>query len=109
MKKSIEWKSPKQYQPGWKIDDESKPIPSKPPKPRSKYCKKLKGDHQFGPWQVHYYGFEKNPKEITGSWIKYCKACNKQQMWFAPRRKDSHYFDYDLDARPPGYEELSNG
>lgn len=44
MKKEVKYSSPKRFQKGW---EEKPTFPAKPPKPRSKYCKKLKGDHIY--------------------------------------------------------------
>lgn len=45
MKTMIKWGSPKYYQRGW--ESESNSNPAKLPKPKSKYCKRLKGAHDM--------------------------------------------------------------
>lgn len=101
MKRSIEWKTPKEYQRGWKIN-EDRPIPAKPPKPKSKYCKKLKGEHVYGKWEEVF--FIAYPKEKhTGFWEKKCIACGHEQTWIAPHLPGP-YWKLDLNAKPPGYK-----
>jgi len=96
MKKAIEWHSPKEYQRGWEFN-EDKPIPAKLPKPKSKYCKKLKGDHQFGEWKEVFFSYSK--KEHTGFWEKKCVGCGHKKTWIAPDLPGP-YWRLDLNARP---------
>jgi hypothetical protein len=99
MKKLVGWHSPKQYQSGYMSESNSNP--AKLPKPRSKYCKKLKGPHVYGKWEnYHVLGYLNKP---TGLWQRFCTGCNRKDWWSAPSLPGP-YFKQDLDARPPGYE-----
>lgn len=74
MRKEIKWGSPKQYQHGW--ESESSSNPKRLPKPRSKYCKFLKGPHQYGEWKNVRFAF--SPDKPTKMWERFCVRCNKK-------------------------------
>lgn len=107
MKQIVKWGSPKEYQEprtvADDIRDETEPARvGAPVKKRhtAKYCKFLKGPHQYGQWKPMIYDW--NPKHDTGIWERYCIKCNRTDTWYAPHIPGG-YFNRDLSARPPGY------
>lgn len=98
----IEYHSPKQYQKGWM--GESNSNPAKLPKPKSKYCKKLKGEHKYGEWHERVpVCLCANPLERhSGFWERFCVGCNRKETWIAPNLPGP-YWKLDLNAKPPGY------
>lgn len=100
MKKMVTWGSPKEYQEG-RLNPNSSP--AKLPKTRSKYCKRLKGPHEYNKWVPVEFSFSK-PGEMNGLWNRFCKACNRKDYWSAPDLPGP-YWKIDKEARPPGYKE----
>jgi len=114
MKKSIEWRTPKEYQdkrdviaeeleePQSEISVEPLPeLATRKKQPKSKVCRRLKGPHVYDKWQPHYYGFEKDKTKPSGTYVRFCVGCNRKEMWFAPTKSGDFFGEPDLDARPP--------
>lgn len=97
MRKMIHWGTPKYYQKGYE-EREDQPIPAKLPKPRSKYCKRLKGPHKYGEWKQCINSFSNKPS--VGFYERRCVACNRKDTWIAPDLPGP-YWKLDPDARPP--------
>lgn len=93
MRKMIEWSTPKEYQ-----RNKNMKAPGNTPKPKSKWCKKLKGPHIYGEWERLYI-----MERPTGLWHSYCVACNKKKYWSAPTLKGT-FWKSDLKAKPPKHE-----
>lgn len=109
--KMVEWHSPKEYQEHIDVVSEQledvldqitdlKPENLKKKPPKSKFCRKLKGPHQFGEWVEHIFSWSK--KEHSGFWERFCVKCNRKDTWVAPTLPGP-YWQLDLAARPPGY------
>lgn len=77
--------------------------PAKLPKPKSKYCKFLKGPHVYGEWKQVVFSWSKN--RDTGLWERFCVRCNRKDWWSAPWL-EGKFLQHDPNARPPGYGEL---
>ena len=109
----VGWHSPKEYQQGIdRIQEEleevsvcatelrTQIIRKKPPK--SKFCRKLKGKHEFGEWKPYFFGWEKDKSTPKGWFVRFCIGCNRKDTWIAPTLPGP-YWKLDLNARPPGY------
>lgn len=80
MKRMVTWGSPKEYQ---QKDHNPNSNPAKLPKPRSKYCKKLKGSHdmQLKSKELHKWW---PPEQGKGTWWEEwrCTACQRKDLKF---------------------------
>lgn len=92
----VTWGSPKEYQSDW--GKEVRSVPAKLPKPKSKYCKKLKGPHEYNEWKLVVSSYSNEP--WAGFYERFCKACNKKKTWIAPNLPGP-FWKLDPDARPP--------
>lgn len=73
-------------------------VQTKRPKHNKKYCKFLKGPHQYSEYRAMKYSFA--PTKPTGIWERYCIKCQRHDTWYAPTIP-GEYFNRDLTARPP--------
>ena len=90
MKRIVSYSSPKRFQ-------EKRRNPNSNPGLKKWPCKRLKGDHKFGEWKLHYPGLKD-----SGWWERFCIGCQHKEWWFAPWHEDENGFSIqDKTARPP--------